>query len=325
MIDERLHAQMLAGRPARDPVSVAERLLAIQAQDPRGARLAIRARTRGLTAADVDRALTDDRSLVITWLNRGTLHLVRSEDYPWLHALTAPRMLTSTMRRLAGEGLSEAQIDRGVDAIGGALADAGPLARDQLKARVESADVPGAALLPLLVLVSIRGIAVRGPMVGRQHAYVLVRDWLGEPRPVDRDAALRELARRYLAGHAPADERDLAYWTGLPLRDARAAMAGTRRGRKRGAAPDAPTRLLGPFDPVLHGWASREPLLGAHDAAVVTGGVFRPFALAGARPVGTWRLVGGRVQLALFKRLDAGTSAALAADGADVERFVSYS
>ena len=76
MIAERLTAQLLAGPPARSPVAVAERLLAVQAQDPRGFRLAIRARTTGVTAADVDRAL-DERELVVAWLNRGTLHLVR--------------------------------------------------------------------------------------------------------------------------------------------------------------------------------------------------------------------------------------------------------
>jgi DNA glycosylase AlkZ-like len=48
-----------------------------QGQDPRGARLAVRARTAGLSATDVDRALTEERSLLITWLNRGTLHLAR--------------------------------------------------------------------------------------------------------------------------------------------------------------------------------------------------------------------------------------------------------
>jgi hypothetical protein len=74
MIAERLTAQLLAGPPARDPVAVAERLLAVQGQDSRGARLAIRARTKGLLAADVDRALTEDRTLLITWLNRGTAH-----------------------------------------------------------------------------------------------------------------------------------------------------------------------------------------------------------------------------------------------------------
>ena len=39
-----------------------------------------------------------------------------------------------------------------------------------------------------------------------------------------RDRALAELARRYLAGHGPAADRDLAKWAQLPLRDARAGL-----------------------------------------------------------------------------------------------------
>src|SRR5436189_159120 len=93
----RYASTLRRGRRAR--LSVAERLLAIQGQDPRGARLAVRARTAGLSAADVDRALTEERSLLITWVNRGTLHLIRSEDYPWLHALTTPPLFTSNARR----------------------------------------------------------------------------------------------------------------------------------------------------------------------------------------------------------------------------------
>src|SRR4051812_29116680 len=103
---------MLSGPPARDPVAVARRLLSVQAQDPRGARLAVRARSTGLTAADVDRALTDDRSLVVSWLNRGTLHLVASEDYPWLHALTTPAIATGNLRRLEQEGVSPDAAER---------------------------------------------------------------------------------------------------------------------------------------------------------------------------------------------------------------------
>jgi hypothetical protein len=67
MLAARLTAQLLAGSPARDPVAVAERLLAVQGQDPRGARLAIRVRSMGLSAADVDRALTEDRTHVAQW------------------------------------------------------------------------------------------------------------------------------------------------------------------------------------------------------------------------------------------------------------------
>ena len=80
MSAERLASQLLSGPPAQDAVAVAERLLAIQGQDPRGARLAVRARTQGLTAADVDRALTVDRSLLITWLNRSRLISRRCSD-----------------------------------------------------------------------------------------------------------------------------------------------------------------------------------------------------------------------------------------------------
>ncbi|MCA1682800.1 MAG: winged helix DNA-binding domain-containing protein, partial [Actinobacteria bacterium] len=139
MIAERLTAQLLAGPPASDPVGVAERLLAVQGQDPKGARLAVRARTSGVLASDVERALTEERSLLITWLNRGTLHLVRSEDYPWLHALTSPQLLTGNARRLGQEGVEPGAAERGVAVIGRSLADEGPLTRSQLRDRLAAA------------------------------------------------------------------------------------------------------------------------------------------------------------------------------------------
>jgi Winged helix DNA-binding domain len=213
---ERLTAQALAGEPLRSPEAVAERLLAVQGQDPRGARLAVRARTEGVAAADVDRALSEQRSLLITWLNRGTLHLVRSEDYPWLHALTAPTHFAGCRRRLRQEGISESAGERAMGTIESALAEEGPLSGKDLRERLDSAGVrpEGQAFIHLMFLAAARGISVRGPMLGKQHAYVLVRDWLGEQRPVEREKALAELARRYLVGHAPADERDLARWAG---------------------------------------------------------------------------------------------------------------
>jgi uncharacterized protein YcaQ len=336
MIAERLTAQLLAGPPARDPVAVVERLLAVQGQDPRGARLAIRSRTTGLSAADVDRALTEDRSLLITWLNRGTLHLVRSEDYPWLHALTTPPVLAGNARRLAQEGVTPTAAERGVTAIADALAAEGALTRAQLRERIEAAGVrtEGQALVHLLLLTCLRGIAARGPMIGNQHAYVLVRDWLGEPKAVDREVALAELARRYLAGHGPADERDLAKWSGLGLRDARAglkAIASELHEREDGlveiaggsipATLPAPC-LLGPFDPVLLGWVSREWLVGSHRAVITVNGLFRPFALVDGCAVATWKMPAGEVVLEPFDRLTRKDAAALQADAQDVVRFL---
>ncbi len=91
------------------------------------------------------------------------------------------------------------------------LAEEGALLRAQLRERVVVVGVrtEGQALVHVLGLASLRGIAVRGPMRGREQAFALVRDRLGEPVAVDRDTALAELSRRYLAGHGPATDRDL--------------------------------------------------------------------------------------------------------------------
>lgn len=335
MLRARLTAQLLAGPPVRDPVAVAERLLAIQGQDPRGARLAVRARSEGLTAADVDRALTEERSLLITWLNRGTLHLVRSEDYPMLQAVTTPPLLTGSARRLVQEGVPPEAAERGVAAIERSLADEGPLTVDQLRERVAAAGVrlEGQALYHLLFRASLDGLIVRGPMIEGKHAYVLVHDWLGEPQPVDRDRALAELARRYLAGHGPASDRDLARWAGLPLRDARAGLSAISASldelgdglvdlRDRPEAAELPPpRLLGPFDPLLLGWASREFVIGPHLQLVTVNGIFRPFALVKGRAAASWSMPAGEVVIEPFGRLAKADAAALDADAQDVRRF----
>ena len=333
---ERFAAQGLSGPPLPGAAAVAERLLAVQGQDPRGARLAVRARTEGLAATDVDRALSEERSLLITWLNRGTLHLVLSEDYPWLHALTTPPLLTSAKRRLSQEGVEPKAAERGVKTIERSLAKEGPLTRQQLRERLDKAGVPtdGQALIHLLFLTTLRGIAVRGPMAGKEHAYILVSDWLDPAAPVDRDVALAELARRYLIGHAPADDRDLARWAGLPLRDARAGLAAIASElveREDGlvhlaanpplAEVPAPV-LLGAFDPVLLGWNSREPILGPHTQFVTTNGIFRPFAMVNGRAVASWKLNRGKVTIEPLGRITKKTTAALDADAADVERFI---
>ena len=165
---------------------------------------------------------------MVTWFNRGTLHLVRADDYWWLHPLTTPPLLTGNARRLAQEGVPSQDAERAVGVIERSLTAEGPLTRAQLKERIAAAGVrtQGQAIVHLLALASLRGLTVRGPMAGREHAYVLVRDWLGEPpAPFDADRALAELASRYLAGHGPASDRDLAQWAGLPLGAARRGLA----------------------------------------------------------------------------------------------------
>ena len=231
--------------------------------------------------------------------------------------------------------MDPASADRGVEAIVRALGDEGPLTRNELAERVRAVGVrtERQALVHLLALATFRGLLVRGPMAGSHHAYVLVQDWLGELPRVDRDQALAELARRFLAGHGPADDRDLANWAGVPLRDARRGLTAiaaeldqtsdgpVQLAGRPAAAQLPPPRLLGSFDPLLHGWKAREPVLDGHQDRILSGGLFRPFMLVRGRAAGLWTLRGKEVVLEPFGRMARKDSAALRADAEDVVRY----
>ena len=186
----------------------------------------------------------------------------------------------------------------------------------------------------LLMLATRRGLVVRGPMRGKEQAFVRVDQWLGKRPRVDRDAALADLARRYLAGHGPADAADLSKWTGLPLRDTRAALtsigAETRdAGDGLVDLPDAdrsdevpPPRLMGPYEPLLLGWSSRADILDGHDGLVTNNGLFRPFLLVDGRAAGTWSTSGGGVSMSPSRLLRRKEQQALDADADDVRRFL---
>ena len=191
----------------------------------------------------------------------------------------------------------------------------------------------GQALVHLLMLVCLRGIALRGPLLDGKHAYVLARDWLEPPAPVERDRALGELARRYLCGHAPADERDLAKWAGLPLRDTRQGLRAIASGlmqrddglltlkavRRASARPC----LLDQWDPLLVGWRSRASLLEYYPRRSSPEAHYRPFVYARARAVATWSMGQGVVSIGEpFAPVTRADTKALVSDAADVARFL---
>jgi hypothetical protein len=343
VVAERCHAQLLTRREGRTPEDVVRRLLAVQAQDGRGMRLAVRSRSRGLSATDVDDALTGRRTLVVSWLNRGTLHLVAVEDYWWLHRLTTPQLVVGNRRRLRQEGVDAAHEAKGVATIAESVAIDGPLTRSQLRERLDRRRIPtaGQALVHLLAAATLAGHVARGPIVGSDQAFVSVSDWLG-PRPpeLERIEAVARLARRYLAGHGPAGPTDLAKWAGVGLRDARSgfeAIAGelapcgpdlwTLVGAGAGAGPpELPSpRLLGSFDPILLGWRSRDLVTGPHTKVVTTNGIFRPVGLVAGRAVATWRLSAGTLSIDPLEPVSRADQRALRADGYDVGRFLERS
>ena len=320
-------------------------MLALQAQDLRAARLAVRARSAGLTAAGVNDAIAR-REVVIGWLGRGTLHMVEPDDYPWLLGSTGPPQRQGNVRRLLQEGFPPDRAVRAVRLIERALED-GPMERGAIGAMLagRGLDPRGQALVHLLFQSGLSGATVRGPLVRGRQTFVLARDWLGfvptaELRGGDRDRALAELARRYLRGHGPATPDDLALWAGLPLRDARAgfaAIAGELRdvgrmsgltGRQRRAASPAP-RLLGAFDAYTLGWKQREfAVPGEHSREVRRDGWIKAVVTVSGVAIGVWSSRGSGRRLIVEQRLWSRPSAAdatlLAEDAAALARFEGF-
>jgi winged helix DNA-binding protein len=336
----RARSQRLLHDRLPDATALVRELVGVQAQEPGAAALSIRARTRGLTRAAVDRALVEERSIVRTWAMRGTIHLVPGEDAGWLTELLAPLSRRSSHRRLEQLGVPEPDRPRALAAIRAALAEHGPLTRAELMEHVARSGVPtaGQAAAHLTQLAALEGIVVFGPPRGAKPTYVPRDDWLGADLPrLSREGALAELARRYVRAYGPAAPEDLAAWSGLPLRDARAGWAAIanevaavdRRGwiaTDRASwltepAPDPPvTRLLPAFDTYLLGYRSRDLAVPSEHARRVWpgGGIVRPTVVANGLAVGTWRRTGTAVSIEPFP----GAELDAAAEAADVKRFL---
>ncbi len=332
----RMRAQLLAGPPASTVDAAVARLAGVQAQSWDPARLAVRARTSGLTAADVD----GDPGLVRTWAMRGTLHLIRAADLRWMVELLGPVFRRADRRRREQLGLDEAACERALPAIERVLTGAGPLTRAALVERLagEGVRIDPTTQAPahLMLFAATSGLICRGP----GDTYVLCQDRLRTVRSYRPDDPVAELARRYLAGYQPASAADFATWSGLPAATARQGFAAVRDETVGVDAAGEPARmltlaepvppvprLLGHWDALLLGYQHRRLILDAAHARKVQagGGFIQPTVIVGGRVAGTWRLERGkRAKLTIepFGRLPRGSRDGLRAEAEDIGRFL---
>ncbi|MEK6251597.1 MAG: winged helix DNA-binding domain-containing protein [Actinomycetota bacterium] len=330
----------------REPVDVARAIAGAQAQDTYAGPLTFRSRSRRLTAADIDRARTRERSLLRTWVMRMTIHLIPTDDAGWLLPLFEPAIEKWSRRRLEQFGMSARTQDKALRVVKRALEKEGPLTRPEMAERISSAGVEldSSTRLHIILVAVTSGIACLGPNRGSSTCLVLRDDWLGQLPPFDRDAALAELARRYLRAFGPATERDFAYWSGLGLREVRTGLAGiaseltesrlgdhtalSLKGKRSRLPPTGQVRMLGAFDTYMLGYRSRDFAVPPEHVAAVKeggGGWIRPVIVRDGVVIGGWRSTrsGGRIEISLnlLQPLSAAVRKAIDAEVADIARF----
>jgi hypothetical protein len=297
----RLSALGIAAPIATRPGDAVRHLLALQAQDYPGALWSIGLRMPAATRADVE-AAHERGDFVRTWPFRGTLHFLAPEDVGWILGLTGERMIASAAGRYRQLELTQRDLDRAGDIARHRLSGT-HLNRADLLAAFEAGGVgvAGQRGAHLLGHLAQSGLTVlRG-----QNAWHLSDDVIREPRHLERDDALRELALRYVAARGPVTDRDFAWWSSLTLTDARAGIAAAQDELERveieditywlrpGLEPAADgIHVLPGFDEYLLGYSDRHaPLAGAHSSTIVPGGngLFLATIVVNGEVVGSWR------------------------------------
>ena len=302
-------------------------------------------RSKGLTAADVERARLEERSIIRHWVMRTTVHLFPVEDFGWLTPLFKDRIVSWSMRRLEALGLTPAERDRALAAIRKTIQREGAVTRNDAMEIAEATgiEVDVQRRTHLSVITVVGGTACIGPDHGRGSVFVDTGEWIGEFQTPDREDSLAELARRYFAAFAPATERDFAKWSGLPLGECRVGMeriAGELeqigpssqglfgpRGFDLRAPRSPAVRLLPAFDTYLMGYETRSHAVDEAGEKVILpgGGVLRPTICVDGRFVGTWSQTKSKNKLAVklepFDRLDERWVPVIEAEAADIGRF----
>ncbi len=276
--------------------AVTRAMTVLHATEAATVHLAVAARAEGVSPADVDAALYDERTIVKQLAMRRTLFVFPRDLLPAAWGSASARVATAERKRIAkaivGAGIApdgEAWLDAAREATLARLA-AGPATTAELRAQVpelagmiggtsdKSYDRPTPVAPWVLTHLGLSGDAVRGRNAGHwrlnKPAWTRAGDWLGAvDEPLDDAAGYAELVRRWLATFGPGTAADVQWWLGSTktavtraLADLEAVEVALDDGTTGWLLPDdidetGPVEpwaaLLPTLDPTVMGWKSR--------------------------------------------------------------------
>ncbi|GAB3251953.1 winged helix DNA-binding domain-containing protein [Nocardioides dilutus] len=288
---------------AADPVAATEAMTVLHSTEPATVYLSLAARVDGLSVADVDRALYDDRSLVKQLAMRRTLFVFPRDLLPAAWGSASARVAASERARMAKDVEKAGVAKDGeawLDASRGAILAAVTASEDGLTALEIKERLPEVAVkfdvtagavwnhsrvLTHLGLTAdlVRGVNTLDWRLSRPRWTAMGR-WLGDvPRPLEAHEGYAELVRRWLATFGPGTETDLVWWLGATKTAVRRALADLEAVEVSldgggtgwvlpddealdGTVPDVEpwAALLPVLDPTVMGWKERAFYLGDH-------------------------------------------------------------
>ncbi len=321
-IGRRHASQRLAGEPLASVAEAVRWSGAVQGQEFDEVKWSLSQRIAGApTDAEVQRA-HDDGEVLRTHVMRPTWHLVAAEDLRWLLRLTAPRVHQASSYAYRLTELDGKTLARAHTVIARELSEGEPRTRKELVAALAAAGIEGDTIRMghVFIHAELEALICSGPRRGACHTYMLVDDRAPSDPGPSGEAALGELAMRYFRSHAPATVRDLSWWSGLTMAQAREAIAlctpalGEEADEEGtlwysfGGSPERPARhralLVPTYDELIV--AYKDLRVDPVREAPRPGRLTRTIAIDG-RTVGEWKRILGRdsvtVEATVSKRL----------------------
>jgi Winged helix DNA-binding domain len=349
----RMARQSLVRKSPRDRMlDVVRDVCGVHAQVTSSAELQVWARVKGATPADVRDALWDHRTLVRTWLMRGTLHILTSQDLPlYVSALSQhDRWWKGAWLRMIEMNAEELRAT--LDAIRESLG-AKPLTREQLADKVarRTGTRESARMLSgwgeMLKPAAFQGHLCSGPPRGQSVTFVRPDRWLGKWDVPDPRRAWREIVRRYLHTYGPASREEFARWWGMQPAPAgrvlgasadeltevdveghRAWLLRDDLPQLRRARRSSAVRLVPGFDVYTAGSRPHASLVADRHKHLVfrKAGWISPVVLVGGMALGVWKHArtgrGVEITVQAFGRLGADQRRAIATEADGIGRFL---
>lgn len=340
---QRLAQQRLSANAFEKPEEVVTWMGAVQAQDYSGGKWALGLRMNQpdrSAAALIEQAFNEGR-ILRTHIMRPTWHFVAPDDIRWIMALNGPRLKGMNPAMLRSLDLDAKIFARSNDVFAKALEGGHFLTRAELGKKLAEAGIAagGLRLAFMTGRAELDLVVCSGPRRGKQFTYALLDERAPQRQVLPHDEAITELTRRYFMSHGPATLRDFAWWSGLTLTDAKAAVdmlaatlhAEVIEGQTYWSAefgakiePENTAHLLPTFDEYFVGYANFDKMRrGGPNAKGKL--VFKSTIVIDGQVVGSWRQTVNEnevlIELAPFEPL---TSAEDAAIEAAVQRLRSF-
>ncbi|HZS39217.1 MAG TPA: winged helix DNA-binding domain-containing protein [Polyangia bacterium] len=339
----RLHGQLVSRQPLAAPFEVVAWFGAMQAQDYLASLWALGLRTAGANEAAVEAVLAEG-AVLRTHGFRGTWQYVTRDDVRWMLGLVGQRVIASMASRLRSLDLDETTLERATELFARALEGGKQLTRREMAVVLERRRIAaGARLLHILAYAELRGIICSGARRGKQQTFALLDERAPKTRSLTREESLSKLARVYFQSRGPATARDLAWWSGLPLADARRSIELAKRSlqsirvgeqecwlSREAVEPlsQSTVHLLPAFDECLIAYQDRSAFVDALHVREINdgGGILKPALLSAGRVAGTWRRTFAKQTVSIavqpFVRLERGERAAISAAAHRYARFL---